>query len=593
MIRRKLIFLLSFTLSASVYGLFFAAAPYIAFVNLAMTASIPQKYYPVSMKSAPAPEPVPTAATDDTPSPASPSRKSSGILERTDAPAEAITLPPSPPVEIPKLQERAAQDSVPRDHDLADDPETGRVIDAKILEIDQDVARRDIQVARRFVRPSPERIVAENEFPVLRVPAPGGDEQNRLLLPPNTALMKEMADAQNGGGEGEGKPRVEVGVSSLSAGTPVEEQAPLPVVTMLEKEPAIQTMNEVKEEGQKKFTFLDDLLDLTLEVYQPAGEVQGYFQLRAAPKSGKKIQILPKDVTFVVDASNSIGQRKLDLTVRGLKTVVSRLRPEDRFNIAIFRNNPNQFQPDRVSATDPNKKAALDYLGQLQAQGETDVYQGMLPVIKESPRTGLPSVLLFISDGRPTTGMRDGRLIINELTADNALRNSIYAFSGGRTVNRYLLDLLACRNKGESHVSNTIDTMETELPKFFSQLEDPLLTDLQADYGKIALDTVFPKTLPDFYRGQAVTIYGRFDPVRDHEFVMRLAGLAGERKKEVIFRANFADAKTGDDSIARRWAFKKAYEIIGEISKTGETPGLIEQIRHLSQLYGIHTSYDE
>jgi len=519
--------------------------------------------------------------------------KTSNILERSDPRAESIPLPPSPPAEVPKLQERAAQDSMPRDHDLADNPEMERVIDAKILEIDQDTARRDIQVARRFVRPSPERIVAENEFPVLRVPTPAGEEQPRLPLPPNNALLKEMAEAQHGEGEGTPKPPFEPDVLSLTGGAPADEQAPLPVVSMLEKEPAVQTMKEAKEEGQKKYTFLDDLLDLSLEIYQPAGGGPGYFQLRAAPKSGQKIQILPKDVTFVVDASSSIGQRKLDLTARGLKTVISRLRPEDRFNIAIFRNTPNKFQPDRVSATDPNKKAAIDYLGQLQAQGETDVYQGMLPVIKELPRTGLPSVLLFISDGRPTTGIRDGRLIINELTADNALRNSIYAFSGGRTVNRYLLDLLACRNKGESHVSNSIDSMESELPKFFSQLEDPLLTELQADYGRIAQDSVFPRILPDFYRGQAVTIYGRFDPAQDREFVLRLSGQAGERKKEVIFRANFADAKSGDDRIARRWAFQKAYQIIGDISRNGETPELIGQLRQLGQQYGIRTSYDE
>lgn len=592
MIGRKYIFFYSLVLSASAYALFFAAAPYVTFVNLAVVGPTPpQHYYPVSMKTEIATVPPATAA--DAASPDSGPGKLSNLLERGVSGAESIALPPSPPPEIPNLQARAAQDSVPRDHDLADSPEMARVIDAKILEIDQDTARRDIQVARRFVRPSPDRIVEENEFPVLRTPASAGEEQPRLQLPPSNALLKEMADAQPGEGEGSARPPFESDVLSLTGSTPADDQAPLPVVSMVEKDPVIQTMKEAKEEGQKKYAFLDDLLDLSIAVYQPAGEDQGYFQLRAAPKTGQKIQILPKDVTFVIDTSSSIGQRKLDLTVRGLRTVISRLRPEDRFNIAIFRNTAGQFQPDRVPATEPNKKAAIDYLGQLQAQGETDVYQGMLPVIKESPRTGLPSILMFISDGRPTTGMRDGRLIINELTTDNGLRNSIYAFSGGRTVNRYLLDLLACRNKGESHVANSIEAMETDLPRFFSQLEDPLLTDLQADYGRIGQDTVFPRIIPDFYRGQAVTIYGRFDPAKDREFVMRLSGQAGERKKEVIFRADFADAKSGDDTIARRWAFQKAYQIIGDITKSGETPELIGQLRQLGQQYGIRTSYDE
>jgi Ca-activated chloride channel family protein len=183
-------------------------------------------------------------------------------------------------------------------------------------------------------------------------------------------------------------------------------------------------------------------------------------------------------------------------------------------------------------------------------------------------------------------------MIINGLTADNNLRNSIFAFGGGKTVDRYLLDLLAYRNKGEAEVVKNIEDIDDDLPKFFQRLSDPLLVDLNADFGRINEAKVFPSVLPDFYRGQPVTVYGRFDPKKDREFFMRLSGRAADRKKELIFRTDLREAAGADREIARSWAFQKAYHLIGEISRQGETPELLGQLQELSQKYNIRTSYN-
>jgi len=74
---------------------------------------------------------------------------------------------------------------------------------------------------------------------------------------------------------------------------------------------------------------------------------------------------------------------------------------------------------------------------------------------------------------------------------------------------------------------------------------------------------------------------------------MRLTGLAGEKRKEVIFRADLSKASAGDSSIARHWAFAKSYHLIGEISRVGEQPELVGELRELSRQYGVRTSYSE
>ena len=45
--------------------------------------------------------------------------------------------------------------------------------------------------------------------------------------------------------------------------------------------------------------------------------------------------------------------------------------------------------------------------------------------------------------------------------------------------------------------------------------------------------------------------------------------------------------------MARGWAFQKAYHIIGEISRQGELPELLAELKRLSDTYAIRTIYDD
>ncbi|NQT18007.1 MAG: zinc-dependent metalloprotease, partial [Planctomycetes bacterium] len=148
---------------------------------------------------------------------------------------------------------------------------------------------------------------------------------------------------------------------------------------------------------------------IQLDTYTPGGGETGFFQVRVTPKESESLDVLPKDITFVVDASTSISPRKLTLTKRGIESAMDVLRPGDRFNIVVFRDSPRQFRALAIAATAENKQAAAEFLKGLESKGETDVYKAMLPVVQEAPRPGLPRIVVVISDGRPPTGMRNGR----------------------------------------------------------------------------------------------------------------------------------------------------------------------------------------
>ena len=486
---------------------------------------------------------------------------------------------------IPQLSDRVASDTVERDHFLAPDQESLRTIDTKVVEISEQTARKDIEIARRMVTPGTNRILAENEIPALRGPSDASQETVSLIAAPVVSLLDAPITRK---GEEEQRPE-----------SPVDTKATVPSSDPTARllpgvEQAIARQSVTNQIGKENpYQGMDALLDVRLETFFQPGEKQGFFRLQLAPKKDNAIKPLPRDVTIVIDASSSILQRKLDSTVKGAQEALSQLRPDDQFNIIIFRDTATRFNPAFVRATPANKNAATAFLSKLQSRGETNVYDAIRPVLDTPPRPGVPGIILIATDGRPTAGVRDARTIINSLTEENTSGNTLFAVGGGNTVNRYLLDLLAYRNKGESFISTTPENLGTDLPAFFKKLADPLLVNLHGNYGQINNAEVFPKKIPDFYRGRAVAVYGRFTQGKDSAFTVRISGNAEQEKKEVVFKTDLRQATKGDEQIARNWAFQKVYYLIGEICRQGEQPELLDEVRRLCKQYGLRTIYSE
>jgi hypothetical protein len=574
---RKVSLIISAIVSLALHGWLISAAPRITLLYAASTP--PEVLQRFQVDLAPyieAPSLAPADAQVAADALGAPAVMSDPSFDMPNSLTEAAALP--------DLADRLEADAIARDHALVPDELVLAKMDAKIIEISQTTARDDINITRRLVRPSPSRVVGEGEFPALRGAADLSSEEVILITPrkPDSSGETPTDDAE--------APLSLVDAIDDPVDMPIIPEAglpELPVEEVMARAPLIQS---IKRETTAEA--LDDLLAFELSTYVPPGGPEGFFRLRAMPRDGGAIPSLRKDLTFVIDSSGSILQRKLDLTSRGLKDALNALHPEDRFNVVLFRESPSSFRSEPVFATAENKAACENFLERMESRGETDVYNAMLPVVHRLPRTGSPGIVLVITDGRPTKGLQDGQAIINSVTDENAFRNSIFAFSAGRTVNRYMLDLLAYRNKGESFFAGDIENIDEALPQFVSQLRDPLLVDVQADFGRMSEDEIYPKNIPDFYRSRAVTIYGRYDPVKDADFVVRLRGAAEAEAKEVIYKADLAGAARGEAEIARGWAFRKVYHLIGEICRVGEQPQLLSELRELSSAYNIKTVYD-
>jgi len=588
---RRAILFLSLTISALIYLAILALAPHVTL--MAANREIPPELVRFRVRVVP-PPPEPDAAPRESepesrtaaPDPEVIRQRLTelfGTAGETTLPEENTGSANQQIQETADLARKLAQTMPDRVHDLQSPEQMLQTADTRIVEISADTARKDLDIARRLVRPSPDYILPPDQIPVFRSDAL---EPGQIPLEGDFRGTLKLSEAF----------QPEVGTPSGPALLPPPPPPPPPATAQKLDLPALDQENtKTVEKIQKEsdYEFMDELVDIQISTIKNKKDGKGYFEIVVSTKKDVKTNVLPKDVTFVLDASSSITQRKLDLNVRGVSQALNLLQPTDRFNIVLFRDNPVFFSPQRRPATPEAIAEAQKFIRRLEAVGRTDVYAALSAVIADPPRTGVPGIILVLTDGRPTTGLQDSRSIINQVSDNNRNGNTIFAFGSGNTVNRYLMDLLAYRNRGDAKVEPRIERTSDAFLTFFEQLRDPVLIDIQTNYSQIDPSEVFPSAMPDFYLKWPVRVYGRFNPDRDKEVVMRIAGRALDRRKELIFKARLDTAPAGDPGIPGKWAFAKAYYLINEIARVGERPELLRTLQELREQYGVKTVYSQ
>lgn len=373
---------------------------------------------------------------------------------------------------------------------------------------------------------------------------------------------------------------------------PVTELLPTP--ELIKPSPTsvnLQSVEKAKQEIKDRFVNLDDLIQVDLQTYHHVGG-DGYFMLRIRPLADdERLRILPKDVVFVLDASASMGKRRMNVILQELEKLLDRLRPQDRFNIVGFKQKVRKFTDSLVPVSKENIESGKRFLRPLEASGKTDIYTSLESLVRLGTERARPLLLFLVSDGRPTVGVVNSRNIINNLTRYQGPSTSIFCMGTGDQINRYLLDMLAFRNRGLVAFEQLRSDVPPVVESLYGYIEDPVLLQVTADFLGIDNTEIYPKVLPHLYLKGEIRIWGR---LRDEKrFTLRLVGEAFDRQKEMVLELPIPERDNGTYEIARQWAFHKIYHIVGKMVEEGERPEHLEQIRFLSRTYRIVTPYSE
>ena len=342
----------------------------------------------------------------------------------------------------------------------------------------------------------------------------------------------------------------------------------------------------------------------------PEAADRGFFMLvMAAPERDGSLPGLAREVTIVLDRSGSMQGEKFVQATGAARQIINALDPNEAFRIVDYADQVASFA---VDADTPEKaREALAYLESLNPVGGTNINEALLTALREPVADGTLPIVLFLTDGLPTVGVKSEHAIReNVLKANQEGGRRLFTFGVGHDVNVPLLTDLARETRGMTEFVAPEEDVEAAVGRVFANLKGPVLTDLSM--GALAtndcanpIGDLFPRSMGDLYERQRVVVLGRYTACEGGlSLVITGDDASGETERTIALDPS--DADPANSHIARLWAQQKITWLIDELRSAGADPSvqqldslredprlaeLIDEVVRLSTTYGILTEY--
>lgn len=321
----------------------------------------------------------------------------------------------------------------------------------------------------------------------------------------------------------------------------------------------------------------------------------GYFLLMISPKEDwSEQEYSAKDIVFVLDTSGSMAEEgKMEKARQALLYGVRILRPVDRFNVVAFSGEDRLMESGLLAADEQGRKRGETFVQSLRPTGGTNINQALLTSFDQLTNGDRPRIVVFLTDGLPTVGETNISRIIENVAKARKPGVRLFTFGVGYDVNTALLDKLAAENGGVADYVEPKEDLEVKVSNFFAKINYPVLAALKLEMPDVETDLVYPRSLPDLFRGTQLTLIGRYRNARTLDEVrLLLTGTSNGKNRSIFYnKLRFPLREESNDFLPRLWATRRVGWLMEQVRSNGEVKELRDEIVDLGTRYGIVTPY--
>lgn len=354
----------------------------------------------------------------------------------------------------------------------------------------------------------------------------------------------------------------------------------------------------------------------TMFAYPDPAVGGGFFLLMAGvpAKISDAVDMPQREVTLVIDRSGSMRGGKLDQVKAGALQIIEGLQDGERFNLIDYSNQVEMFAARPVVKNAEQIRLAREYLAALVPSGGTNIRDALIEAVRQPTTKGSMPIVLFLTDGIPTVGVRSEAAISEAVRTVNAGSRRIFTIGVGEDVNAPLLDRISEDARTFTTYVDPGADVEVAIHSVFRKLHGPVLSEptlwLVGKDGKPdtrRIRELCPTRLPDLYEGGTTVLLGQYrgeDPLH-----FRVQGDFLGTKREFAFQFDLDKATVKNSFVPRLWATRRIAFLAEEIRQAGaeltaaELAGgrnimaetrnaeLGEEILRLSTTYGVLSEY--
>ena len=291
-------------------------------------------------------------------------------------------------------------------------------------------------------------------------------------------------------------------------------------------------------------------------VFRQQWQGEGYLLAMLIPGLGSERQV-PRELVFVIDTSGSMAGESIRQAKQSLLRGLATLGPDDAFNIIQFNSQTASLFMDPVPATANDLARARRYVGNLEANGGTEMALALDAALNRRGSEGLSGSVdgvqrlrqvVFITDGAVGNESALFRRIAHRL-GDTRL----FTVGIGSAPNMHFMREAARFGRGTyTSISNPADVARS-LDELFGKMQSPVLTDIQVTWpDATASQSAQPQRIGALFRGEPLVQVVRGQaPTGDLRVTGRLPG--GSLWQQSL---NLAQAANGK-GLHRVWARQK------------------------------------
>jgi Ca-activated chloride channel family protein len=307
--------------------------------------------------------------------------------------------------------------------------------------------------------------------------------------------------------------------------------------------------------------------------------------LMEPPRRPSDADIPPREYIFLLDVSGSMHGFPLDTAKALMRELLSRLRPTDHFNLALFSGANYVWSPSGSKpANEKNIREGLDVILHQSGGGGTELMGGLQAAYAiPSLSRGTSRTVVVVTDGYVGVEAQAFRFIRERLDQAN-----LFAFGIGSSVNRGLIEGMARAGLGEPFVVARPEKAAAEAEKLRHMIERPVLTDIEVRMQGFDAYDVAPEKVPDLLAERPLLLFGKYKGERPGK--IEITGRSGRGRFGHSIDLRPADARRENAALRALWA-RKWVEILEDELHMGGGQEVEDAITGLGLGYSLLTPF--
>ncbi|MBU3072863.1 VIT and vWA domain-containing protein [Clostridium estertheticum] len=293
-------------------------------------------------------------------------------------------------------------------------------------------------------------------------------------------------------------------------------------------------------------------VETTGMIYEYPREDKGILYLRFIPEIEIDQITSGENYIFLLDISESMGGDKLTEGKNALQLCLRNLAVGDTFNIVAFGDKLHYFSKEiKVEFNEENLSTASKWIKELSAENGAAIFDAIKYALLDKDDKVENIIFLFTDDV-----VYDEKEILN-FVEDNIKESRIFPFGINTSVNSYFINKLARISYGAAEVINPDERIEDIVLKQFNRIKNPIVTDIEIDWGKMKVETTFPRTIEYMYDKEPFSIFAKVNG--EVGGVVILKGKVGKNRIQRVIFLNDLELEENVNLIEKMW-YKKRIE---------------------------------